>query len=990
MKNAHILTTGDVVRDIATYQGDAVFPTQPGKIRPHFTDRLGGAKQLHEFIEAAVGKKQAVFGLDEMTPAEPNRTHPAVHTLWEPCAGGLKEEHEDVPKNQRPKDVWRVAKPLGYALLDSQHGEPPLKRSTAAQECPSVLVIDDASLGFRTVRATDRWPLGVLPGKTGEKDAKGEAIKFPQPDWIVLKMSNPIAQGDLWRELSCPAVALPSACGQRRNLVVITSADELRRAGAAVSRGYSWERTLTELCAELQHHPGFRPLLDRSRHLIVNFGCEGAVWFNNDCKPEDHAASPHPQHCAQLIYDPTLAEGRWKSLLANDARVYGHLNAFTAAIAVGLFDAAAKANTSPSLADAIKSGLSAARVLRIHGHGQSKNAPRLPLEELRLSLRDPQDAAQAKRVAPRGYETVNIPLTLDISDLPDWTLCALTENPDTPAALLNLPLYGLAHRVALYGLGALSRVPHGRFGKLVSIDRYEIETLRGLHQRIDAYVKTKQPKQPLCLAAFGPPGAGKSYGIKQIACEIFGTDKPEDVPILEFNLSQFDSPAMLIGAFHQVRDAVLKGRTPVVFWDEFDSRDYDWLRYFLAPMQDGTFQEAGHTHTLGKCIFVFAGGTSWDFEHFGPAPMPAGWLPTYAATTQQQPEADPSLPDDARQAIADLREVYRRDRDSIQVDQKANEEFLRRKGPDFLSRLDGHINVLGPNRRRLYDWSTRQWLKDDPSDITFPVRRAFLLRSFLGAKKDDDRIEMDRNLLRSLLHVPRYRHGARSLEKVVLPLTESTKPYRRAYLPPHQVLQQHLDSVADFDVIYRRNLEFLSSGNLRKIAAAIADFYDRKYAGGPVQTAEQALVTFAMKLPWERATNLAAAQRLPDILALVGLGLEQGKASSEQRAQVFAHIEHHLDTLAEEEHRLWMVFYLENGWQQVDDAKFADLEKLKVTDEKAYKAEIKRLKDEERRHTLLKPFKDLPDHEKIKDHDAIRNFPDMADLVGWRIAFVEH
>ena len=89
-----------------------------------------------------------------------------------------------------------------------------------------------------------------------------------------------------------------------------------------------------------------------------------------------------------------------------------------------------------------------------------------------------------------------------------------------------------------------------------------------------------------------------------------------DVPILDFNLSQFSGPADLIGAFHQVRDEVLKGNIPVVFWDEFDSAKYEYLQYLLAPMQDGTFQEGQVTHTIGRCIMVFAGATSYKMETF--------------------------------------------------------------------------------------------------------------------------------------------------------------------------------------------------------------------------------------------------------------------------------------------------------------------------------------------------------------------------------------
>ena len=44
---------------------------------------------------------------------------------------------------------------------------------------------------------------------------------------------------------------------------------------------------------------------------------------------------------------------------------------------------------------------------------------------------------------------------------------------------------------------------------------------------------------------------------------------------------------------------------------------YGWLRYFLAPMQDGKFLQGEMAHPIGKAIFVFAGGTSWTLDNFG-------------------------------------------------------------------------------------------------------------------------------------------------------------------------------------------------------------------------------------------------------------------------------------------------------------------------------------------------------------------------------------
>jgi hypothetical protein len=36
---------------------------------------------------------------------------------------------------------------------------------------------------------------------------------------------------------------------------------------------------------------------------------------------------------------------------------------------------------------------------------------------------------------------------------------------------------------------------------------------------------------------------------------------------------------------------------------------------------------------------------------------------------------------------------------------------------------------------------------------------------------------------------------------------------------------------------------------------------------------------------------------------------------------------------------------------------------------------------------MLIPFEELSDHDKEKDHDSIRNYPAMANLVGWKIVF---
>ena len=55
-----------------------------------------------------------------------------------------------------------------------------------------------------------------------------------------------------------------------------------------------------------------------------------------------------------------------------------------------------------------------------------------------------------------------------------------------------------------------------------------------------------------------------------------------------------------------------------------------------------------------------------------------------------------------------------------EFDKGVDEDFKSAKGPDFVSRLKGYINVLGPNP-----------VKGSYGDPYFIIRRAILLRSSL-------------------------------------------------------------------------------------------------------------------------------------------------------------------------------------------------------------------------------------------------------------------
>jgi hypothetical protein len=105
-------------------------------------------------------------------------------------------------------------------------------------------------------------------------------------------------------------------------------------------------------------------------------------------------------------------------------------------------------------------------------------------------------------------------------------------------------------------------------------------------------------------------------------------------------------------------------------------------------------------------------------------------------------------------------------------------EFQRAKGPDFVSRLRGFLDVRGPN--------------EEPRVL----RRAVLFRAELSRAigKGASAFTPDPELMASLLQAGRYRHGARSIAAVVdLSHLENKPHFRWEDLPKDHLLRLHID-----------------------------------------------------------------------------------------------------------------------------------------------------------------------------------------------------
>jgi hypothetical protein len=373
---------------------------------------------------------------------------------------------------------------------------------------------------------------------------------------------------------------------------LMLDADVLRKNGAMISKAISWERSATELIWQLENNPALSHLR-LAPHTLITFAEDAAVYIR--------------RKGANLTATIVLTHSGGENFLRD--KIKGRIPD-TFAVMV-----AAAALQFPNV-------IEEKQVLQI-----------LPiLKSAEKLLTDEKDEI---------FQQEDVPYTIPYKHGQDGIDPNFWRISDCVG---NKGIFDIAKEYVLTGAKVIQSLPQLSFGKLTTIDRQEIEAFRNISNLISEYDK-QDNVQPLSIAVFGAPGSGKSFGVKQIAKNILPKEKMD---ILEFNVSQFTSNANFTSAFHKVRDVVLEGKLPLVFFDEFDSDNLEWLKKFLMPMQDGKFTDENGEHPIGKCILVFAGGTASTFAEF------------------TQP--------------------------------KNEEDFKKVKGPDFVSRLRGFINVLGPNK----------------------------------------------------------------------------------------------------------------------------------------------------------------------------------------------------------------------------------------------------------------------------------------------------
>ncbi len=821
----------------------------------------GGALLLRDFIKKAVSAEIVSYPVKELENIPPNEIiHSISEVKYFPVKAG--KARADDKTTIRIKSLYGFSGPSDEKSLKitELHGDP----SDA-----DVIILDDAGNGFRN------HPIDWLNGFT-------DSGKKPL---ILYKMSWPLASGKLWEKVIAK---------HAQNLVLIINANDIREEGVNISRRLSWERTISDFMLKFPTYKDLKSL-EQCPNVLIRFGLEGVIHYFN--APENaKEGAKGIRKTARLFYIPDQCEDE------NAEKTPGRMQGLTTAFVAGLAAKIIQANDT--IGKAIPSAMAGPLNLLREGYILADDKMRYPCSEI---------GSFNQKGLVKELDLADFDVSSDSVD--DWTI--LKDQTQTNTFL------NIAKKYVEQGpTDDLKNVPVVSFEKVVTADVNEIENFRSIKNLIKEYLEQENSVRPLSLGVFGPPGAGKSFCIKQVAKAV----RQKMSEPLTYNVSQFDSQQDLIKAFHEIRDHTLKGTVPLIFFDEFDSslkgEPLGWLKYFLSPMQDGAYKDGERIHPIGKAIFAFAGGTSKSFKEFS--------REDYGS--QDNGNNVPTKDDDGRNVLG---------------------EFVSSKGPDFVSRLQGYVDIIGPNPTNV-------------RDKFYIIRRAVLLRSILIGQKsiveNKTKVHIDEDVLNAFLLIPQYKHGSRSMSALVeMSMLSGRNLFEKAALPSRKQLDLHVDSNI-FMRLLDRSVFFKTVGEV--MAQAVHNNYlnEQRKKQNPKSSDHPSMQ------PWEnlpektKDSNRQQAYDIPIKLLRVNCDYRRSGLMNCVKNDFKGFTDEEIEILAEIEHQRWMQEKMSNGWKYG-----------------------KSRNEDEKIHEGLLPWNKLSDETKGYNRDAIKAIPEILKIAGYEI-----
>ena len=683
----------------------------------------GGSLLLAEMIKACCADDATVLTCAPPASEELYKIPPVRFVYSHADLAEFKQNHVSSPGTQT---CLRVGRYHGFSGPDSAGVD------TAAVEgddgTADVVVLDDAGNGFREVHNKKNWPESLTKGN--------------EP-FIIYKHRKPLfsgeAAGNLFEYITS---------NHANRTLCILEADNLRDYGVNVSRGISWEKTVDDFLKLLQTSDVLNNVLTLSC-VMIRFGREGAiVMLSGEKQPT----------ALWLCYSSEYREEGIPKHYAGTMN--GNGCAFTAGVVAYLtkhyedFEKKSDESISDTMfVEAAKEGIRCA--LEHHYYGFDNHDTRLD-----YGFIDAKKQTTKKKIHTNEVEleklkqqVYNLFISKEIRNLSlsgdSWSIAQICAGSGVEDAALDWVRTGMS--------GSFGRIPVATFGLVNMVDRTEIESASSVEILLDNYLAQTGNHKPLTIAVFGQPGSGKSFGIKQIATALSDNIVTEG---LLLNLSEITDSDSLTSTFHRIREVALTGKVPLALFDEFDSPlngiELGWLKYFLAPMEDGEFRDGDQINALGKAILVFAGGTKHTYTDF---------ITTYGT-----------------------------------------DHYKMVKAPDFISRLKGYIDVCGPNPQ----------MSNEETNVHFPyigevqeersaiLRRATVLRGLLKrhdlVDKNSGMACVDVPLLRTLLRIRKYKHGVRSMDTILkMSIVKNNAALGPSSLLPDHLLNMHVDA-EDFNL----------------------------------------------------------------------------------------------------------------------------------------------------------------------------------------------
>lgn len=408
---------------------------------------------------------------------------------------------------------------------------------------------------------------------------------------------------------------------------------------------------------------------------------------------------------------------------------------------------------------------------------------------------------------------------------------------------------------------ALARCSVRQFGDLQSVDRVEQESLGSMIDTMNERLESGNVT-PTCLGLLGPVGSGKKFVAKNLSEQV---GQRWLIRKLAYN-ARVIKLEDLINACHTIRDNTAEKYLTVVTFENFESLfepENTLLDEFTAVMRYGTFKDEGHERGVGRCLLLFlVNERIINYEN----------TPTPTTSDFKEPREKNDAP--------------------------------------LLDNLHGVVKLKGPNQA-------------DPKDSLFAIRRALMIRQLLKERHPhinvNGNMKIDEAVLHALLFVPNYKHGLRSLEKIISTsrLSGRTK-FDVAALPPEEQIQLHVDG-RDF-------MQYLRAPRLppalrEKLAEGLFETYKKqRVIMATTEQQRKELQSDRSMVDWEdlpgelKESTRSQADDIPRKLRAVRCFMLPEKRT-DPFIQVSGFTEEELDKLSEMEHERFNAERLQRQWR---------------------------------------------------------------------------